>query len=75
MSAQPLPSVAEAAIALVAAHLGEVPNAVFDAILADVDPAELAVFLAAVAAELVRGTAGGTLRLQSYGLAAAGAVD
>jgi hypothetical protein len=76
MSAQQPPSVAETAIALVTAHLAQVPEAVFDGILADVDAAELAVFLAAVAAHMIRETDGGQEWLQRYGIAAAaGVVD
>jgi hypothetical protein len=69
------PSIAEAAIALVTAHLAEVPQAVFDEILSDVDAEELAVFLAAVAAHMIRETDGSRPWLQRYGIAAAQGVS
>lgn len=61
----------EAAIAVVTARLGRLPDDVTDAILADVDTRDLVRFLAGVMAHMIRTTDGGTEWLQRYGIAVA----
>jgi hypothetical protein len=75
MTAQPPPGVAEAAIALVTADLAQVSDEVVDAILADVDARELALYLGGVVALAVRETTGGQRWLRRWGLATAQGVS
>lgn len=65
----------QAAVALVAARLGQVPRPTLDEILRDMPVEEIALFLAAVAAWMVAETTGGERWLQRFGLAVAGEGD
>lgn len=69
------PSVAGAAIALVTADLAQVPHEVVLAILDEVDPADLALYLSFVCAHMIRETAGAEEWLHRFGLAVAEAVS
>jgi hypothetical protein len=68
----PPPDITESAIALITAHLAGADAEVMAEILFDVDPDDMALHLAWLAAYMIRTTTGGQAWLQRYGLEAAG---
>lgn len=71
MAGGALPGVAQTAVALITAHVDRLPNEVFAEILAEADPGEVALFLAALVAERFAALPETGEELARYGLAAA----